>query len=34
MTDLPPLDSVSLPAGIRARFVEGVNGLRLSLIHI
>jgi pimeloyl-ACP methyl ester carboxylesterase len=33
MTDLPPLDSVSLPASIRARFVEGVNGLRVHLLE-
>jgi hypothetical protein len=33
MADLPPLDPVSLPAGIRARFVEGVNGLRMHLLE-
>ena len=29
MTELPPLDSAVLPPGIRARFVENVNGLRI-----
>jgi hypothetical protein len=28
MTELRPLDGSVLPAGIRARFVERVNGLR------
>src|ERR1043166_4500437 len=28
MSDLPPLTAV-LPSGIRSRFVEGINGLRL-----
>jgi len=27
MTDLPPLDSAVLPAGIRWRFLDGINGL-------
>jgi hypothetical protein len=31
MTELPPLDSAVLPPGIRARFVENVNGL---CIHV
>jgi hypothetical protein len=29
MTELQPLDSAVLPPGIRARFVENVNGLRI-----
>lgn len=31
MTDLPPLSG--LPAGVRARYVEGVNGLRMHLLE-
>lgn len=31
--NLPPLDSAVLPAGIRARFVEGMNGLRMHLLE-
>lgn len=30
---LPPLDPAALPAGIRARFVEGVNGLRMHVLE-
>src|ERR1700680_783058 len=33
MTELPPLDSAVLPAGVRARFVDGVNGLRMHLLE-
>jgi pimeloyl-ACP methyl ester carboxylesterase len=33
MTELPPLDGAALPAGSRARFVPGVNGLRVHLIE-
>ena len=33
MTDLPPLDAAVLPAGIRARFVAGVNGLRMHVLE-
>ena len=33
MTDLPPLDQAVLPDGVRARFVEGVNGLRLHILE-
>jgi pimeloyl-ACP methyl ester carboxylesterase len=33
MTELPPLDDSALPAGIRARFVPGVNGLRVHLLE-
>src|SRR5436305_1039917 len=30
---LPPLQDASLPAGIRARFVDGVNGLRMHVLE-
>jgi pimeloyl-ACP methyl ester carboxylesterase len=33
MPDLPPLDHPTLPAGIRARFVENVNGLRMHVLE-
>ena len=33
MTALPPLDSATLPAGIRSRFIDGVNGLRVHLLE-
>jgi pimeloyl-ACP methyl ester carboxylesterase len=33
MTDLPPLDGALLPAGIRARFVPAVNGLRVHVLE-
>ena len=33
MTELPPLDSAVLPAGMRARFVENVNGLRMHVLE-
>jgi pimeloyl-ACP methyl ester carboxylesterase len=33
MTELPPLDSAVLPPGVRARFVDGVNGLRMHLLE-
>jgi pimeloyl-ACP methyl ester carboxylesterase len=33
MSDLPPLDAAVLPAGVRARFVDGVNGLRMHLLE-
>jgi hypothetical protein len=33
MTELPPLDSAALPLGIRARFVDRVNGLRVHLLE-
>ncbi len=29
MTELPPLDRGVLPPGIRARFVENVNGMHV-----
>ncbi|HZS82605.1 MAG TPA: alpha/beta hydrolase [Stellaceae bacterium] len=33
MTTLAPLPEAALPPGIRARFVEGVNGLRLHILE-
>jgi pimeloyl-ACP methyl ester carboxylesterase len=33
MTELQPLDGSVLPAGIRARFVERVNGLRVHILE-
>ncbi|WP_267426558.1 alpha/beta fold hydrolase [Methylobacterium sp. GC_Met_2] len=33
MIDLPPLDAAVLPANIRARFVDRVNGLRMHLLE-
>jgi pimeloyl-ACP methyl ester carboxylesterase len=33
MTDLPPLDAAVLPAGVRARFVDGINGLRMHILE-
>jgi pimeloyl-ACP methyl ester carboxylesterase len=33
MTQLPPLDGSVLPDGIRARFVERVNGLRVHILE-
>jgi pimeloyl-ACP methyl ester carboxylesterase len=33
MTDLPPLDAALLPRGIRARYMEGINGLRMHLLE-
>src|SRR3954454_5811185 len=33
MTELPPLESAVLPDGVRARFVDGVNGLRLHILE-
>ena len=33
MSDIPPLDAAVLPPGIRARFVEGVNGLRMHVLE-
>jgi pimeloyl-ACP methyl ester carboxylesterase len=31
--DLPPLDAALLPDGVRARFVDGVNGLRMHVLE-
>ncbi|HEY5314139.1 MAG TPA: alpha/beta hydrolase [Pirellulales bacterium] len=33
MAELPPLDRAVLPAGIRSRFVPGVNGLRMHVLE-
>src|SRR5438105_5662084 len=33
MTDLPALDDAVLPDGVRARFVDGVNSMRLHLLE-
>ena len=33
MTDLSPLTDAALPAGIRSRFVDGVNGLRMHILE-
>ena len=33
MTDLPPLDAAVLPEGVRSRFVDGINGLRMHILE-
>jgi pimeloyl-ACP methyl ester carboxylesterase len=33
ITDLPPLDEAMLPAGIRSRFVDDINGLRIHFLE-
>ena len=33
MTELAPLDSAVLPAGIRSRFVSDINGLRMHVLE-
>ena len=33
MTALPPLEAGLLPAGVRSRFLDGVNGLRIHLLE-
>jgi pimeloyl-ACP methyl ester carboxylesterase len=33
MNQLPPLDAAVLPAGVRARFIDGINGLRVHLLE-
>src|ERR1700730_10053118 len=33
MTELPPLDAAVLPSGIRARFLDGINGLRVHVLE-
>ena len=33
MTDMPALDSAFLPAGIRSRFVDDINGLRMHILE-
>jgi pimeloyl-ACP methyl ester carboxylesterase len=33
MTDLPPLESAALPSGVRSRFLDGINGLRMHVLE-
>jgi pimeloyl-ACP methyl ester carboxylesterase len=33
MNQMPPLPDVPLPAGIRSRFVDGINGLRMHVLE-
>src|ERR1700731_1802688 len=33
MSDLPPLETAVLPDGVRARFVDGINGLRMHILE-
>ncbi|MBD0274562.1 MAG: alpha/beta fold hydrolase, partial [Acetobacteraceae bacterium] len=33
MAELAPLDPAALPPGVRSRFVDGVNGLRMHLLE-
>jgi pimeloyl-ACP methyl ester carboxylesterase len=33
MTELSPLPSTSLPAGIRGRFIDGINGLKIHVLE-
>ena len=33
MPDIGPLDPAVLPAGIRSRFLENINGLRVHLLE-
>ena len=33
MTELPPLDASILPPAVRARFVDGINGLRMHVLE-
>ena len=33
MSDLAPLDQAVLPSGIRSRFVDDVNGLRVHILE-
>jgi pimeloyl-ACP methyl ester carboxylesterase len=33
MTAMPPVHDVPLPAGIRSRFVDGINGLRMHVLE-
>ena len=33
MTELPPLAASTLPDGVRSRFVDGINGLRVHLLE-
>jgi pimeloyl-ACP methyl ester carboxylesterase len=33
MTELPPLDPAVLPSGVRSRFLDGINGLRVHVLE-
>src|SRR5258708_11877360 len=33
MTELSPLSDIPLPSGIRSRFVDGINGLRMHVLE-
>jgi pimeloyl-ACP methyl ester carboxylesterase len=33
MTELPPLDPSVVPTGIRSRFIDGINGLRMHILE-
>src|SRR5262249_42099963 len=33
MSALPPLEPAALPAGIRSRFLDGINGLRMHVLE-
>jgi pimeloyl-ACP methyl ester carboxylesterase len=33
VSNLPPLDTTSLPPGIRSRFLDGINGLRMHILE-
>jgi pimeloyl-ACP methyl ester carboxylesterase len=33
MCTLPPLDSTALPKGVKSRFIENVNGLRMHILE-
>jgi pimeloyl-ACP methyl ester carboxylesterase len=33
MTEMPPLEHAVLPSGIRSRFVDGINGLRVHVLE-
>jgi pimeloyl-ACP methyl ester carboxylesterase len=33
VVEVPPLDSAALPTGIRSRFVDGINGLRVHVLE-
>jgi pimeloyl-ACP methyl ester carboxylesterase len=33
MTELAPLSNIPLPSGIRSRFVDGINGLRMHVLE-
>src|SRR5919205_1815856 len=33
MSDLPPLDAAVLPSGVRSRFLDGINGLRVHVLE-